>query len=251
MPKGKEEEVPTEEKVEELETPKETPTEETLEGVKAEAERLKAEVSKLNIGLARKEGEVKRLREQQPTPPPPMSRAYEIMLDEMKARQTEFGEGNPRISQLEALLAEEKRKEDATKQRQAMEVYSQEWRTKLDTRIKEAGFDPDDEQFDDVNEAFDVAYAVDGKFERAEKKLDRILAKPREKGETEEEKFQKRLETEKREWMKEKGLLTTEEGGPSATSPDDEKIKEAYRENPNNPKAYEDYKALQRRLKGR
>ena len=117
MPKGKdkEEQVPAEtvDKVMEPETLPGaiTETEETLEGEKTEEEQLKEEIKRLNIGLARKEGEIKKLRERGPqqVQPTPIGRAYQIMLDDMKARQAEFGESNPRIAQLESLIAEEKR----------------------------------------------------------------------------------------------------------------------------------------------
>jgi len=230
MPKGKDtaEQVPPEvvEPVEgeEPTTPPETPTAPELPAeIKAEIEKLKGEVGRLNIGLARKEGENKRLREQQPKPvsTQPTSQAIEIMLADMKARQTEFGEGNPRITQLEVLLAEEKRKEETARQREQIEVVTSEWRGKLEDRIIAAGEDPHDDKFEDVWDTFDVTYAVDGKFERVEKKLTRVLGatKPKETGktETEEERIERKAEEKYRARAKEAGLLTTETGEPSAS----------------------------------
>jgi len=231
MPKGKEEK---EEKVppevvepvegEEPITPPETPTAPELpEEVRAEIAKLRGEVDKLNIGLARKEGENKRLREQQvkPATTQPTSQAIEIMLADMKARQTEFAEGNPRIAQLEVLLAEEKRKEEVARQREQMETVTSEWRGRLEDRIVAAGENPTDEKFDDVWDTFDVTYAVDGRFERVDKKLTRILGatKPKETGkvETEEERIERLAEEKYRAKAKEAGLLTTETGEPSAS----------------------------------
>lgn len=167
---------------------------------------------------------------------------YEIMLEEMKTRANELGETNPRITQLETMLNIERRKETELKQREAVEQITQTWRDKLETRIAEANLDPKDERFDDMWESFDITYGVDGKFERVEKKLDRILkgvtkeVKPESK-KTEapiaddiEKKVQARLAEERRKWMEENNLLEKETGQPSGVSRSWEQTQKDYYE---------------------
>jgi len=169
----------------------------------------------LQKSIARQAEELGQLRKRATQPSSLSVKRDEIILEEMKRRAQEEGITNPRIAELEGELLREK-------QRESMETYTSTYREKLNQKIKESGLDPTDEQFDGVWETFDIAYAVDGKFERADKKLDRVLSKPKpEKKEivVEKDDFTKRLEEEKRKWMEEQGLLATETGGPSASSP--------------------------------
>jgi len=225
MPEGKEEEEKvTPEPVEGEETEKstETPTVAELpQEVKAELEKLRGEVGQLNIGLARKEGEVKKLRERQaqPASAAPTSKALEVILADMKARGTETGEANPRIAQVEAILAAEGRDRDTARERQEVETYTQGRRDTMESKIRNAGLDPEDEQFDGVWDRFNQAYYQDGPsgFDIADKRLDRIVSKvkPQEKGK--EDDTAKVIEDEVRRRLKEAGLLTTETGQPSAS----------------------------------
>jgi hypothetical protein len=176
---------------------------------------------------------------------------YKVMVEEMEAHARETGETNPRVAQMRALIAEEERKTNAEKQRREVEQYTQTWKEKLEAKIAEAGLTPEDEKFDDVWESFDVSYKLDGKFERAEKKLDRILkgvSKVPEVKKTEvkpdddlEKKVQARLAEEKRKWMQENHLLETETSAPSAAMKQWKDIEANYIADPDKPANREAY----------
>ncbi len=144
----------------------------------------------------------------------------ELMLEEMQANQ-QFGETNPRIAQMEALITAAKREDADKKQMQVVEEYTQTWRDKLEDKITKVGLSAEDEQFDDMWESFDLTYKVDGKFERVEKRLDRILKgvkvveKPEEKAEPSD--FDKQVQEGVRKYLKDNNILETESGLPDGT----------------------------------
>ena len=221
---GKKEELegtPLEPEVEpELEPQPKTYTQEELDALLGERDKAYQGIQRV---VSQKDRKIRELEAPRTQP----SKATKVILEEMEARQTEEGITNPRIAQLRAEIAREE-------QAEGMETITREWRGKITDKIVNAGLDPSDEAFDDVWESFDVAYAIDGKFERADKKADRILAKvkPVEKKETKPEDFDKRLEEEKRKWMEEQGLLATDTGGPSAGAKRWEEVRDRYIENP-------------------
>jgi len=203
------------------ETAPEAPKTYTEEELKA---RLKEQYDELNKTLSAQGAELKRLRKQLTEAPKvasPAIDAQKILLEEMEARQAETGEPNPRIAALKAEIAR-------LEQQEFIERTTNEWRSKLETRISEAGLDPTDEKFDSVWDRFHMAYYVDGPagFAEAEKRLERILSKsvPKQEPKSPEGKPEKKTYTEeeveelKRRWMEEQGLLTSEAGGPSASS---------------------------------
>lgn len=165
--------------------------------------------------VSAREKEIETLK-QKVAQPSRASKATEVILEELKARQAEEGIVNPRIAQLEAEIAREKQLEWQTQ-------VTQQYEARFNQRIKDAGLDPNDETLEDFRDALEDA-KEDGRFGKAERKLDKILTtikppEPKEKvTETEEDKFSKRLEEAKRQWMEEQGLLKTETGGPSASS---------------------------------
>ena len=168
------------------------------------------------------------------------------MLEEMKASQEYSGTLNPRIAQLESLLTVEKQKQTQDEAKQRMESYTQTYRQKINQKIIDSGQNPEDGKFDDVWEAFDIAYAVDGKFERAEKKLGRILekkpeVKPSGIKETEEERIERLAEEKSNAKLKDLGYLNIEEGGPSAGETRWETVRDKYIEDPDNPKNKAEY----------
>lgn len=116
-------------------------------------------------------------------------------------------------------------------------------RDELWSKAKEFGTYEDN---DNVAEIYDAL--MEGKTYKAERILGKLgKTKPTDtkgdKVESEEERFTKRLEEEKRKWMEEKGMLVSETGGPSGASPNDEQIRKNYRENSDDPKAYREYHA--------
>ena len=144
----------------------------------------------------------------------------ELMLEEMVANQ-QFGETKPRIAQMQALIDSAKREDSEKKQAQVVEDYTQTWRDKLEDKITKVGLSGEDEQFDDMWESFDLTYKVDGKFERVEKRLDRILTgvkvveKPEEKAESSD--LDKQVQEGVRKYLEDHNILETESGLPDGT----------------------------------
>ena len=209
-------------------------TQEEMDVLVAQARDEEKEVYKgIQRTVSAKDEEIKRLRESG-KPQSDNSGLGQVMLDEMKASQ-EFGTVNPRVAQLESLLSTEKTKQARAEATQRGDEITREYRTKLNKKIGDIGLDPSDERFDDVWDTFEIAYAVDGKFERAEKKLDRILTKvkPEEKTKETTEDEVKRLAKEMSDtFLKEGGYLSLNEDGPSATTKKFEEVRDKYIENP-------------------
>jgi len=120
--------------------------------------------------IAKKDDEIRRLRETTVKP----NGMTQILLDEMRARQVETGETNPRIAALEREIAQEKLQE-AENQRLATQtrIVAEEWE-ELESTAKEAGYDINDPKFNDIVKTFEEAKNT-GMFERAHRKMDRIL----------------------------------------------------------------------------
>jgi len=160
--------------------------------------------------IAKKDERIKQLEEQAP----PSLKGSEILLDEMRARQTEYGEPNPRIALLEAQITKERQEEARQKYVQWQQREIKKHREAFDQRIKKAGLDPTDERLEDYLDAFEDAEDT-GNFGRAERKLDRILGKVSPTKETdkptEDEDEERALKL-----LKAKGYnLETDDGGPS------------------------------------
>ena len=82
-------------------------------------------------------------------------------------------------------------------------------------RVEALGLSPNDENYLDVRDL-----VIEGKYDRAEirlKKLEAIKEEPPKEKivETEEERFAKKLESEKLKWMEERGELVTDTGSPA------------------------------------
>ena len=120
-----------------------------------------------------------------------------------------------RIQALKIELAKAEAEESRKAQLRKQESMANEAKESLEDKIREAGFEPEDEKFDTVWDKWDLARLADGKFERAEEKLTRILSRAKPKEETVEEK--KPVETEEqmrerleREILEERGLTKPE-----------------------------------------
>jgi hypothetical protein len=204
-----------------------TETDETAVEQPNEVETLKAKLESIEQNyknLQRKYN--KKFTESKTTPtfPQTSDNTLELMLQMAKNKTDDMGNvvQDPMIPILTAEL-EKRRNAEAQQQRFVYQeqVAAQE-RSKLEDKILEAGLTPDDEAFDDVWEAYDLSNAVDGKFDRAHRKLDRVLksAKPTEetkpiKQESEAE-IRKRIEAEvRKQIMSERGELDVETGQPS------------------------------------
>jgi len=105
MPKGEETNEETA-KAEETSTEPQIPDE-----IKAELEKLKGEVGQLNIGLARKEGLIRRLKEQQTQPSGyPATDSLEQLAEEVGRLGGEYGDAGSaaRIQALTQAIRQEK-----------------------------------------------------------------------------------------------------------------------------------------------
>lgn len=162
--------------------------------------------------VADREREIRELQSQ-----PVQSKTSQILLEEMKLRQTESGERNPRIAELETELTTERRREANTKQQAYQQSFIVQKRGEIEQKIKAAGLNPDDEMFNSVNDAFEVA-SYTGQFEATEARLDKVLSKqkPPEKKE-DKAKYEADVEEGVRKKLAEDEQLVTETGSPSGS----------------------------------
>jgi hypothetical protein len=167
--------------------------------------------------INRKDSEINKLKKQTPqTGNQTLQELLELVGgDDMDVART------GKIERLKAQLARET-------QLQQQDRITADTRDALDQRIYDAGLDPNDAMFDGVNDAFELAANVSGNFQTAERRLDRILAQTKrvetkvetqvESNESEEDRIERLAEERTLQKLKEKGLLKTETGGPSASS---------------------------------
>ena len=121
-------------------------------------------------------------------------------------------------------VQEQESSRQATIQHQA--TVTEGHRTRIKQEIVDAGRNPNDEIFEDVFDAIDFAEAVDGKFERVDRKLARTLkANPKKEPEPTQSAEEKALA-----WIKENNpsLLKTETGSPSASGQSNEDFQKAF-----------------------
>lgn len=169
--------------------------------------------------------ELKKLRESQLPPTQPTSLVpLKAMADELERLSQSSYADDPaaavRLSAIKKQIADEEMRQWV----EVREAFTRDWRGTLEKQIAESGLTPEDSQFDDVWETFDIAYSVDGKFERAEKKLNRILKEIKPMGvqktsEAPKQPTEKEVRDQIRaEVMKEFNLLPTSTTGPSGSS---------------------------------
>jgi len=209
MPKGKEEKV--EEASEETKTEEETQTR-TFTQEELDAEREKARQEELGKyqgiqrTIAKKDGYIKQLEERLSyQPSTPQKGTDDTLLTLLKEQ---FGD-DPRI-----VRAIEER--EVANTRAWMESQTAEARSKIMQKIIDAGEDPEDPKYFSVWDATEIAYLKDGKFDRAEKRLERILPKAEKSVEVEPDETQ--FEEKYRKWLEVTGRLTSDTAGPSASS---------------------------------
>jgi len=173
--------------------------------------------------VAKKDQELEQLRRQAPQAIP--NTTLKGIVDEIERLQTreDYSPDPASQSRIAQLKGEIVREEQRVAQQQAyaqMDAIANQWRERLDQKIRDAGFDPSDDKFDGVNDAFTIANSVDGKFEKAEARLDRILGKAKPTQETkpkesEEEKINRLADEKYTQKLKDEGLYKTDTGSPS------------------------------------
>ena len=185
------------------------------------------EEAKKHHKVATEQGrELKRLRESQLPPTQPTSLVpLKAMADELeRLSQSSYAEdpaAAARLASIRKQIADEEMRQLV----ESREGITKTWREKLEKQIADSGLTPEDSQFEDVWDAFDIAYSVDGKFERAERKLNRILKErksveekkaPEAQPKETEEEMEKRIEAKV---LKKFNLLPTSTTGPSGSEP--------------------------------
>jgi len=168
--------------------------------------------------VSQKDQKIKELEARAIQPPTTFrggSKVGELLLQEMRARQTEYGEPNPRIAELEAEIAKERQQELAEQQAQYRQL--KETIDGYRKRTENIGLTEDDEEYWEIHDL-----VTEQKFKRADiklKKLEEAKVKPEPKSkETEDERIERLAEEKLRAKMEEKGLLSSEPSGPSAGS---------------------------------
>ncbi len=185
------------------------------------------EFDRLNNLLSRQGAELKRLKEEmRPRISQPSFHrdgVTEVMLQEMRDRVKETGEPNPRIAQLEAMLAQEKAREAQLADAQWRDEFANQEKEELEQDIKDVGLKPDDPLFDVVWDEWDKDKAH-GAFDRAHRKLDRILrskSKPVQESKVSEPEKKELSSEEKeeivRQYLISKGRNVTETRNPTAS----------------------------------
>lgn len=201
-----------------------TPEQQTqIEALIAEAE--EKGYGKSQEEIERKEKVIKRLQGErsqkvttrETTIPSDDSLLLQTIIADMKAKEVEDGEVNPRRVILEQELVNRQQRTETARFEAFKQGKIAEEESGIKQQIIDAGDDPDDEKFDRTWDAFKLA-KVDGDFSDAHTRVDRILkeVKPEEKKEkgelTDEEK-----EEIARSYLEKTGKLKSDTGGPSAS----------------------------------
>ncbi len=196
-------------------------------------EALDKQYKKLNKSLSDLGAENKKLKDMI-NRPSTSAKTLQGVVDEMeRTSDPNDTSATTRIRTLKAQIAQEEQQLAYDVQMQKQEAIAEEHREKLCQKIVTAGFDPEDDDLIDVWREVSIAKKVDGEFEWAEKKLDKIL---KSKAKKEEKVPDKVVESEvkmreriKREVLEEYKLTSPEKATPSATRlAEEERLKQRF-----------------------
>ncbi len=162
--------------------------------------------AKLNQSLTKLGQENKKLRERGSSK---VSPEFLTLMEQMATG--EYTNDPNFVAKVKGLKEEETRKEALAR----MEQVTGEAREKIEQKIKDAGFELDDDAFDAVWLQFKYNAFADGKFEEAEAKLDKKLSKMKKPA---KEPKPQDVEEAARKILEEQGKLKTETGLPSGVS---------------------------------
>ena len=134
------------------------------------------------------------------------------------------------------------------------EAITSDFRNNFNAKIEAAGLDPDDDKFDrfwTMVERAEDKLGVPG-FEKADKRLDRILetTKPSEEKKAEPKLTPEQEEKIARRWKEKHGELETHEGTPSGASGSFEAARDAMIKNPSNPAVMKRYQEAKKEKGG-
>lgn len=207
------------------ETPEKTYSEKEVEEL-TEAAR-KAEFDKNNDQLSRVGAENKRLRSQQEQPKTAEPNITSKVLDLMETGDDyENPDRKAKIRQL---------REETTRQEQmgVWESRVAQEKNKVIQKIEEAGQNPNDESFDKVWDAFEIA-TYSGKFETVDSRLDRVISKSKPKEKEKEAPLdldnltKEQWEVVERKVMDKRGETNDDSGGSSGGMSDEKWLDEVY-----------------------
>lgn len=160
----------------------------------------------------------------QPSPQQGDDKILELLIQSRK-KADEYSDQDPVIAQLETELAARKEKNRRAEMQAYAEQIKIQERGKLEDKITSLGLDPESEDFDDVWESFDHTFYTDGKFDRVDRKLERMLKNikvttPKKEDNLTEtpEQMEARI---RKQILKEQGMTNTETGLPSGGSMSD------------------------------
>lgn len=207
-----------------------------LIAVAAEKAKLEAqdEYRGIQRTVSKKDREIEELRKRVSQPPETTEDLgiYEAMIADRQGR-ADYESNDPVITQLQAKLNAAKQKQTRDNQARYQERVTRESWDKCSKLIEDAGLDLEDEKLDDFHDAFDDAKDT-GRFERAERKLSRILGKvkPKEKTESEDERIERLADAKSEEKllakMGKKDMLSTDTIEPSGVGTSATKAMEEY-----------------------
>ena len=203
-----------------------SPTLEELQASVAEATKRQEE---LQAEIERKEAVIQRLqkRKSEPTTFQPSSQTPDTIflktyIDDRERRARELGEVDPDIPMLRGELARREQAAYMALQQQQWATHVEQERQALEDKLTEAGLSLDDDRLEEVRDAFEDAAEVTGKFDRAHRKLEKVLKtiKPKEektvkKGVKLEDLSDEEREEIKRQIMEKEGLLKSDKSLPS------------------------------------
>jgi len=193
-----------------------TYTQEELDAyVSALKEESKQEAWKQYQGLQTKYNKLYEENKRLSTQTTPQSGVNPELLEVMKSQADGDPEQLERIRRLGIQLEQEKQSLAQKQRQQMIEEENTDQRKQLDDKIREAGFDPTDDMFVDVDESFVNASMITGNFDIVHRKLDRVL-KSVKKPEVESE--ERKKERAKREQEEQGNLRSPERIAPSAIS---------------------------------
>lgn len=252
--------IPTDETPQEEIKPEEkTPTpdelraqyDEQIQALTRERDEYKTGLSTAHSKLSKADQELKR-RAEDTTWRKGMEERFEIMASILDKRLASGELDDTEKLELRkefGAIAEKQKHEIAEMQRQAeAEEYSQKAMA-IFARAKEV-YPDDDAKLLRIERYLDKSMLDEANALVAKAESKTTDTNKETKVESEEDRFAKRLEEEKRKWMEEHGMLVSESGGPSGAPLNEQKIRENYRNNPGDPKARSDYLTLQKAKKG-
>jgi len=153
--------------------------------------------------VSRVQEENKRLKEQLQ-----QTTDYSTLLELAERQALDYGDNEAisRITQLKRTDLERQRKREYEEQLARQQAIVEDKRMEIETKIRQAGADPEDAKFDNVWLAWELAAKADGDFSRAEKRLEKLIGTAQKVVETPEQ-LKERLE---REILEKHGLLEKE-----------------------------------------